>query len=182
MSRSGKAVQGPAAAAGHGSDQAMRFPRAIRLDQSDRHVYELAAEPGEWAIAGGFAFADLDVASLAGKARQAFAHGFLGLSSFGWSTLVEVAEIAEAEHEAAVEALAGHLVARYGAPSLAAARPVAREEAAFAASLCDHKLHTLLAVEREMGPDGVIERFRVIHPPRQPVHAKIWTLVEDDPA
>ncbi|MFQ5763830.1 MAG: DUF6505 family protein, partial [Rhodospirillales bacterium] len=69
----------------------MRFPRTIRLDESDRRVFERAAEPGEWAIPGTFVFADADPATLSGKARQAFAHGFLGLESFGWSTLVEVA-------------------------------------------------------------------------------------------
>ncbi len=159
---------------------ALRFPRAIRLDQSDSHVFELAAEPGEWAIPGAFVFADAEPEALSGKARQAFARGFLGTTSFGWTTLVEVAEISEAELEALIERLASHFVARYGAPDLAVARAAARAEAEFAAGLCEHKVHTLLALERELGKEGIVERFKVIQPPREAQHAKVWAIVEDD--
>ena len=74
-----------------------RLPRTLRLDPSDRVVFTRAAEPGEWAVPGGFAFWDEDPAALPGKRRQEFRAGFLGLASFGWSTLVEVAEAAPAE-------------------------------------------------------------------------------------
>ncbi len=158
----------------------MRFLRAIRLDQSDSHVYEVAAESGEWAIPGGFTFADVEPEALTGKTRQAFARGFLGTTSFGWTTLVEVAEISETEFEALIERLASHFVARYGAPDLAAARAAARAEAEFAAGLCEHKVHTLLALEREIGEEGIVERFKVIQPPREAQHAKVWAIVEDD--
>ncbi len=158
----------------------MRFPKAIRLDASDTRIFDRAAEPGEWAVSGAFAFANLDPADLGGKLGQAFAHGFLGASSFGRTTLVEVAEIDEQAYEALVQRLALHFISDYGAPDLAAAQPVAREEAEFAASLCDYKVHTLLAVERELTEDGVAERFRVIEPSRAPSHADIWTVVEDD--
>jgi len=158
----------------------MRFPRAIRLDQSDTRVYAVAAEPGEWAIPGAFAFHDAEPETLAGKARQAFVHGFLGTLSFGWSTLVEVAEIDATEFAEVVERLAAHFIARYGAPDLQTARPLARAEAEFAASLCEHKVHTLLAVERSFGAEGIVERFKVIRPPRGTVHTKIWTIVDDD--
>ncbi len=157
----------------------MRFPRAIRLDRSDLEVYEAAAEPGEWAVPGAFAFADADPADLTGKVRQAFAHGFLGTESFGWTTLVEVAEIDEASYERVVVRLARHFADRYGAPDRAAAMPAARKETEFAASLCDHKLHSLLAVERELAEEGVVERFKVIQPPRGAQHAKIWSIVEE---
>ncbi len=55
-----------------------RLPRTIRLDPSDLVVFERAAEPGEWAVPGGFPFWDDDPAALAGKRRQAFRAGFLG--------------------------------------------------------------------------------------------------------
>ncbi len=155
-----------------------RFPRTIRLDQSDLSVFELAAEPGEWAVSGAFAFAGLTEEELRGKTRQAFVHGFLGLGSFGRSTLVVVSEIEPAEYEAVVEALAGHFVAHYGAPDMAAARPVAAEEAAFAAGLCDHPVNTLLAVSREIEERGIVESFRVITPEAPKSHAKIWEIVE----
>ena len=159
---------------------ASRFPRAIRLDDSDSRVYEVAAEPGEWAIPGAFAFADAESEGLSAKARQAFARGFLGTTSFGWTTLVEVAEISESELEALIERLAAHFVERYGAPDLERARAAARAEAEFAAGLCEHKLHTLLALERDFGDQGIVERFKAIQPPRQAQHTKIWSIVEDD--
>jgi hypothetical protein len=157
----------------------MRFPRTIRLDASDEQVFERAAAPEEWAVSGTFAFADVPPETLRGKTAQAFARGFLGTRSFGWSTLVAVAEIAPAELEAVIEALAQHFVDRYGAPSIAAARPAAEAEAAFASSLCEHRLNTLLAVERTFGPDGIVERFRTIEPLRSGSHARIWEVVPD---
>ncbi len=158
----------------------MRLPRVIRLDASDTRIFERAAEPGEWAVTGAFAFTHADPASLTGKRRQAFANGFLGTTSFGRATLVEVAEIDEAGHADVVQRLALHFIAEYGAPDLAAALPAARDEDAFAASICEHKLHTLLAVERELSDDGIVERFSVITPSRATSHAKIWDVVEDD--
>ena len=76
------------------------LPRTIRLDPSDTLVFERAAEPGEWAVPGGFAFWDEAPEAMPGKRRQAFRAGFLGLASFGWSTLVEVAEATPEQDEA----------------------------------------------------------------------------------
>ncbi len=154
----------------------MRFPRTIRFDASDERVFAAAAEPGEWAVSGGFVFADHDPQHLAGKERQAFAQGFLGTASFGWSSLVSVAEIQFADYEAVIEALAQHLFAAYGAPDMKAARDAAREEAEFAASLCTQPINTLIAVERSWGPQGIVERFRTIEAPRAAPHATIWTI------
>lgn len=156
----------------------LRFPRTIRLDQSDLSVFELAAEPDEWAVSGAFAFAELAEDDLRGKTRQAFAHGFLGLGSFGRSTLVVVTEIDRQSYQDVIDALARHFVTHYGAPDVEAARPVAEEEAAFAASLCDHPVNTLLAVSREVEERGIVESFRVITPDGPKSHAKIWEIVD----
>jgi hypothetical protein len=157
----------------------MKFPRCIRLDASDLNIYTHAAEPGEWAVPGGFAYADCDPENLERKARLAFHSAWLGTGSFGRSTLAEVAEIDDAGFAQVVERLARHFVDNYGAPDLEAARPVARAEAEEAAALCEHKLHTLLALEREMTEAGVVERFRVIEPSRAQEHAKIWEIVPE---
>ena len=157
----------------------MRLPRAIRLDQSDLHVFERPCEPGEWAIPGGFAYWEVDPARLEGKAQLAFRSGWLGLTSFGHSTLVEIAEIDEAAFFAAVERLARHIEAAYGAPSFGHALAAARQEIDDAAALCEHKLGTLLAVERAPSEEAFVERFRVIQPSRAADHAKIWQVVED---
>jgi hypothetical protein len=158
----------------------MRLPRAIRLDQSDLQVFEHACAPGEWAVPGGFVFAGIDATRLEGKVQLAFRSAWLGLASFGHTTLVEVAEITEAEFFASVEQLARHIEARYGAPSFGQALAAARAELDDAAGLCEHKLGTLLALEREPQEGGFVERFRVIEPSRAGDHAKIWTIVEDD--
>ena len=78
------------------------------------------------------------------------------------------------------EALARHFVDHYGAPSIEAARPAARAEAAFAQSLCDQRTNTLIAVERDLGPDGIVERFRTIEPLAGGRHARIWSILTDD--
>jgi Family of unknown function (DUF6505) len=152
-----------------------KLPRTLRLDPSDLVVFNAAAEPGEWAVPGGFAFWDEDPAALAGKRRQEFRAGFLGLASFGWSTLVEVAEATEAEREAAIAALAGHIRAEYGAPDDAAARAAAAEEIGFAASLCDHPPGTVLALTRSLEGGAVRESFRTLHRRAAP-HRDFGTL------
>ncbi|MBR0669878.1 DUF6505 family protein [Neoroseomonas soli] len=140
-----------------------RLLRTVRLDPSDALVFPRAAEPGEWAVPGGFCFWDEDPARMEGRRRQAFRAGFLGLSSFGWSTLVEVAEAGPAERAAAVAALAAHLRAAFGAPDEATARAAAEEEIAFAESLCEHPPGTLVALARSAEGGEQRERFRTLH-------------------
>lgn len=158
----------------------MKFPRCIRLDNSDVTVFHNPAEPGEWAVPGGFAFAGHDPADFDHKEKLAFQSGWLGTESFGRASLVEVAEIDEAAFAQVVERLARHFVEAFGAPDLAAALPAAREEADYAATLCDHKEHTLLVVERELTEDGVAERFRLVRPERAKDHTRIWEIVPEE--
>jgi len=158
----------------------MKFPRVVRLDASDPRVFETAAAPGEPAVTGTFAFAGRDLSELDNKQQLAFSNGWLGTESFGRATFVEVGEVDEAEFAQVVERLARHFVDHYGAPSIAEALPVAREEADYAAGLCEHKIHTMLAIEREAAEEGVRERIKLIQPSRAEEHAKIWELGEDD--
>ena len=159
----------------------MRFPLIIRLDDSDSRVYEKLAVPGEWAVPGSFVFIDSDPDSLNSSQQEAFRHGFLGTSSFGWGTLVMVDEISDQEYEKVVERLATHFMQHYGAPDREAALTAAREEAGFAASLCDHNINTLLAMERKVEDASIIESFRVVSPPNAIDHTavKIWAVEED---
>jgi Family of unknown function (DUF6505) len=143
----------------------VKLLRTIRLDPSDTFVFERAAEPGEWAVPGGFVFFDTDPASLTGKVRSAFRSGFLGLESLGSSTLVQVVDASPADRAAAVARLAEQLVAHFGAPDLATARPAAEEEIAFAASLAeDHSSATLIALHRAWEEGAVRETFRTLKP------------------
>jgi hypothetical protein len=171
----------------------LKLPRTIRLDPSDTFVFERAAEPGEWAVSGAFVFWNQDPATLGQKARVALRSGFLGIDSFGWSTLAIVTEATEAERDTMVERLAAKLLEKFGAPDLAAARLAAEEEVAFAASLCDHAAQTLLAVQRSVENGEIRERFRTLRPreaagdaDRLHAHASAFTFHEvegdDEPA
>ena len=95
----------------------LKFPRTIRLDPSDTFVFERAAEPGEWAVSGAFVFWNRDPATLAQKQRVALRSGFLGIDSWGWSTLAIVTEATEAEREMMIQRLASSLVKKFGAPT-----------------------------------------------------------------
>ncbi|MGG7645894.1 DUF6505 family protein [Rhodovulum sp. YNF3179] len=141
----------------------MKLARAIHFDESDMNVFFSPARTGEWAISGGFEFSNWTEGDLVGKARQAFANGWLGLETFGRVTFVAVTQIEESEIALLERALARHFVAVYGAPSEEAALGVAREEIAHMRELCeDHPANTLLTVSRELTESGVREAFRVI--------------------
>lgn len=142
---------------------ALKLPRTIRLDPSDTFVYARAAEPGEWAVTGTFLFFGADASKLEGKPRQAFRGGFLGIASFGWSTLVVVTEASEDERAAALEVLAGQLTRICGAPDRASALAAAQEEIQFAQSLCDHPAGTLLGIHRTGEGSTIRESFRTLH-------------------
>ncbi|TCS66550.1 DUF6505 family protein [Primorskyibacter sedentarius] len=143
----------------------MKLARAIHFDESDQRVFASPARTGEWCIPGGFEFSNWTEADLTGKARQAFSNGWLGLETGGRVTFVAVTAVEPAELETLTALLAQHFVTYYGAPSAEAARPVAAEEIAHMAELCeDHTPNTLLTVARELTEAGVREAFRVIEP------------------
>lgn len=170
-------------------ERPLRLPRTIRMDPSDTFVFEKAAEPGEWAVAGTFLFHGRDIAALPRKARTAFRAGFLGIESFAHSTLVVVSEATPEEREAAIAMLAERFVAHLGAPDVATARPAAEEEIDFAADLCrGHAVGTLVALHREEEGGEIRERFRTLKPRAETVlgdpsmrgHDKAFFVVETD--
>ena len=143
----------------------MKFGRLIRLDDSDLSVFDMPAEPGEWAIPGTFAYSNWTEDDLSGKARQAFAHGWLGLDSFGRGSVTAVTTLTEAERDGLIDLLAFHFTEAWGAPNIEAARPVAEQEIAQMVELCaDLDINTLMVIERELADDGVKERFRMVPP------------------
>ncbi|MEH6829790.1 MAG: DUF6505 family protein [Sulfitobacter sp.] len=142
-----------------------KLARAIHFDESDQNVFSSPARTGEWCISGGFEFSDWTEADLTGKARQAFANGWLGLETFGRVTFVAVTQVEQSEIAALTDMLAQHFVTYYGAPSVDAARPVAAEELTQMIDLCtDHDANCLLTVARELTESGVRESFRMIQP------------------
>ena len=143
----------------------MKLARAIHFDESDMRVYHSPARTGEWCLSGGFEFSNWGEGDLVGKARQAFANGWLGVETFGRVTFVAVTQVEAEEAEAVTRALAQHFVDIYGAPDTDAALPVARDEVAQMADLCDeHPANTLLTVMRELSEAGVRESYSAIAP------------------
>jgi len=141
----------------------MKLARAIHFDESDMNVYHSPARTGEWCVSGGFEFSNWSEGDLAGKARQAFSNGWLGVETFGRVTFVAVTQIEAAEMDALTAALAQHFVDMYGAPSVDAAMPVATEELRQMSELCaDQDPNTVLTVARELTDAGVKEAFRMI--------------------
>ena len=160
----------------------MKLLRTLRLDPSDTFVFDRAAEPGEWAVSGGFCFAGVEAATLSPKARVAFRSGLLGVASLGWSTLAEVVAATLADRAVAEAMLADHLLRHFGAPDAAAAGAAAREEIAFAVSLCDLPVGTVVAVQRSDDGGAVAERFRTLTP-RAGRATPVFSLVQtDEPA
>lgn len=141
----------------------MKLARAIHFDESDLRVYYSPARTGEWCVSGGFEFSNWTQADLSGRARQAFANGWLGLETFGRVTFVAVTQIQQHEFDALADSLSQHFVTVYGAPDLDAARPVALDELRHMAGLCEnHATNTLLTVARELVDEGVQESFHAI--------------------
>ena len=156
----------------------MKLLKTVRADASDTFVFDKAAEPGEWAISGAFLFANLDPATMKGKPRAAFRGGFLGIGSFGWSTLAQIVEASEAQRFTAVEQLATRLVEHCGAPDPASARAAAQEEIAFAASLCAHPPGMLIAVSRRHENEAIRESFRTLQANSRAKPAPVFSFVE----
>jgi hypothetical protein len=158
----------------------MRLLKTIRLDASDDFVFERAAPSEDVAVTGSFLFWNADVEALTGKTRSAFRAGFLGIRSFGFSTLATVAEVTEADRDAAIALLAERLVTHCGAPDVQTALPAAREEIAFAESLADHPVGTLIALHRALEDGEIREQFRTLRPGQPAREGRAFSFVETD--
>ena len=156
----------------------MKLLRTIALDPSDTFIFDPPAEPGEWAVSGAFRFWNSDPDTLEGKARSAFRSGFLGLQSWGWSTLVQIVEASAADRREVVGLLARQLMEKLGAPDLDTARRAADDEVAFVESLCNHPPDTLIAVHRSAEGGEVREAFRTLRPRGGPKPLRAFSFLE----
>jgi Family of unknown function (DUF6505) len=156
----------------------VKLLRTIALDPSDTFVFDVAAEPGDWAVSGAFRFCDRDPAGLTGKDRSAFRSGFLGVQSWGWSTLVQIVHASEDDRRRLVELLAAQLIERFGAPNLATANVAAEEEVAFTQSLCAQPLSTIIGVHRSANDGEVRESFRKLQLREGSGHSRAFSFME----
>ena len=116
-----------------------------------------------------------------GKIKQAFSNGFIGLPSFGYSTLVNIVNVKEEDLSYLRESLGKHFVINCGAPSKDIAEKAADDEINFMIDLCkSHELGSLLSVSREWSDEGIKEKFRNLPKADSCAEQKIWTFVEDD--
>ncbi len=159
----------------------MKFLKTIQFDPSDTFVFEQAANPDEWAIPGGFMFANMTEDELIGKLKQAFSNGFLSLETFGNSTFVSVSEISEVQTDAITKALADYLTENFNAPSMDEARDAAKTEINFVTDMCtDVPVNSIFTLRRIFDDDGMIrEEFRIVDAPGKKLHTKVWEVVED---
>jgi uncharacterized protein DUF6505 len=156
----------------------VKLIRTIRLDASDTFVFDSAAAPGEWAVSGAFVFWNRDPQTLEGKKRAAFRSGFLGISSLGWSTLVQIVEARDDDRSTVVDILARQLVANFGAPTIDDAISAAKEEVTFVESLCTQPIDTLIAVHRTFEDGAVRESFRTLRPRNGAKPARAFSFLE----
>lgn len=159
----------------------MKLARTIRFDASDLNVFPKAAEEGEWALPGSFVFSAMQADQITGEWKQAFANGFVGCESHGFSTLVSVATAKPGDVAALEASLADWFEQAFGAPTRQDATAAAEQEIDFMADLCaSHKIGTLLCIQRDAGEDGITEQFRSLPKPESCAEQKIWTMVADD--
>ena len=158
----------------------MKFAKTIRFDKSDLNIFPLASEEGELAVVGTFNFYNLKQDDLKGKVKQAFSNGFMGCTTFGYSTLVSLVNIKEKELQQLKTNLGKFLIDNFGAPSQEMAEEAANEEINFMLDLCkNHEIGSLLSLSRTWENDGIKERFRNLPKADSCAEQKIWTFVDE---
>lgn len=112
--------------------------RAVRLDDSDEHIFRShgAARDGEWVVSGGYAVCDFENAPRCQPACHCES-SFIAVGSRSRCSIAEVAEASDEELEQQVDALAWHLVRAWNAPSYQAARGLAEEEVRHTVEVCE---------------------------------------------
>ena len=115
-----------------------KFLRAVRLDDSDAHLFKThgAAREGEWVVSGGYAVCDFANAPQC-EPRCWCESSFLALEGRRRCSIAEVVEISAEEMQAHTDALAWFLVRGWGAPSWEVAHRVAEEEVRHTADVCE---------------------------------------------
>lgn len=140
--------------------------RAVRLDDSDEHVFRAcgAARDGEWVVSGGYAACQFDSAPRCDPACHCES-SFVALGSRARCSIAEVVETTAEQLEEHVEALAWHLVKTWNAPSWEAARGLADEEVRHTAEVCETlSPEVWITVKRERRAlDGALEEQYAVY-------------------
>ncbi len=115
-----------------------KFLRAVRLDDSDDHLYQAhgAASEGEWLVSGGYSACDAENAPRCDP-RCHCESSFVALASRRRCSIAEVVEVSDEDLAARTEELAWFLLKGWGAPSWEAALAVAEDEVRHTAEVCE---------------------------------------------
>ena len=154
----------------------MKLAKTIQLDTSDKNIFEVSANPNEWAISDTFTFVDGNPDTWPKKHQFAFQSAWLGLPSFGYSTFVQVTNIKEFKYKIIIKNLRKILMNIYNAPNLKAAEQAAKGEIDDMVSLCDHPDGTLLAMERQIVNDTITESVRKINTDKNIKTSNAWSI------
>jgi hypothetical protein len=130
--------------------------RAVRLDDSDEHVFRAcgAAKDGEPVVTGGYAVCDFANAPQCNPACHCES-SFLAVGSRMRCSIAEVVEVSDADLEGQIDALAWYLVKGWSAPSWEAARRVAEEEVRHTSEVCETLAPEVwITVKRTPNADG----------------------------
>ena len=130
--------------------------RAVRLDESDEHVFRScgAAREGDWLVTGGYAVCEFNTSPRCDPPCHC-GSSFVAVGSRARCSVAAVAEIAAADLEALIDTLAWHLVKSWGAPSWEAARRAAEDEVRHTAEVCETLAPDVwITVKRARSADG----------------------------
>jgi hypothetical protein len=116
-------------------------------------------------VTGAFRYAHRDPASLLGREATAFGSSWLGIGSFAPALQVETVPIAASDLDQVARMLAAYLLDAWEVPTPELAVELAREEIGFALALAEHPTGTILALRREFGEQGLMERARIVAGP-----------------
>ena len=159
----------------------MKFAKTIRFDKSDLNIFPTIAEEGELAVVGTFSFFNFGEENLKGKMKQAFSNGFLGIPSFGYSTLISLTQVEEEDLKSLKNTLSDCFLKNYGAPSFEHAYKAADDEVNLMLDLCSsHDKGSLISISREITKDGIKENFRNLPKAESCAEQNIWTFEEEN--
>ena len=133
-----------------------KFLRAVRLDDSDEHLFKThgAVADGAWIVSGGYAVCDFAHAPKCDP-RCYCESSFLALQGRSRCSIAAVVEVTEEELAAHTDALAWFLVKGWGAPSWEVARRVAEKEVRHTADVCETLSPDVwITVKRTPSEDG----------------------------
>ncbi len=139
--------------------------RAVRLDDSDEHVFRGcgAARDGEWVTTGGFAVCDFESAPRCNPPCHC-QDSFLATGSTARCSIAEVAEASDDDAEQFVDALAWHFSKAWGAPSWEVARLAAEDELRHIGEVCETLADGVwVTVKRGRDAGGALEEHYAVY-------------------